>query len=44
MLAYVCDEGLRQGMNHEKQNYWEIYIREMNELLGVCEVSLPLVA
>ena len=43
-LAYVYDRELHESINRSGENFWEIYIREMNELLGVCAVSLPLAA
>jgi len=35
MLAYICDEKLKQELNKNKQNYWDVYIREINDLLGI---------
>lgn len=35
MIAYVCDETLRERLNQSGQNYWDVYYREINEQLGL---------
>ena len=42
MIGYICDEALRQELNNNNQNYWDVYIGEINEQLGLCAVPLSL--
>ncbi len=40
MLAYVFDEQLKEELNNNKENYWDVYIREINEQLGLQALTL----
>jgi hypothetical protein len=35
MIAYLCDGSLRQKLNKNNRNYWDVYIREIAEQLGL---------
>jgi hypothetical protein len=35
MLAYVCDDALRQSLNRRRMNYWDAYIAEICDKLGL---------
>lgn len=35
MLAYTYDNNLRKTLNDRRLNYWEAYIQEINEMLGL---------
>ncbi len=36
MIGYICDEALKQELNNNNRNYWDVYIGEINEQLGLC--------
>jgi hypothetical protein len=40
MIGYICDEILKKELNINNQNYWDVYIREINDQLGLCAVPL----
>lgn len=40
MIAYLCEEGLRRKLNQDGRNYWDVYIREISEQLGLCATPL----
>ncbi len=42
MLAYVYDETLQKEANRQGRNYWEIYIREILDMLGARGQQLSL--
>ena len=42
MIGYIFDEALRIELNRNNKNYWDIYIREINEQLGLCALPLSL--
>ncbi|MBI3944518.1 MAG: hypothetical protein HY321_01230 [Armatimonadetes bacterium] len=42
MVAYVCDEDLWARTNKSSQNYWDVYIREMCDQLGLRAAPLSL--
>ena len=42
MLAYVYDEALRESLNGRRENYWDAYIAEVFELLGLRGAELTL--
>jgi hypothetical protein len=42
MLAYVSDNEVRAGLNHQKQNCWEIYLAEICGMLGAKATVLSL--
>lgn len=35
ILAYVYDKDLHKRINRSRKNYWDVYIREINEQLGL---------
>ena len=42
MIGRICDEALRQELNNNNQNYWDVYIGEINEQLGLCSAPYSL--
>lgn len=40
MIAYLCDDSLRRELNAQKQNYWDVYLREVCNQLGVTAHAL----
>lgn len=42
MPTYILDENLKRELNHNGRNYWDVYIQEINELLGVRAKRLSL--
>ncbi|MDO9542620.1 MAG: hypothetical protein Q7J98_09895 [Kiritimatiellia bacterium] len=43
MFGYVCDDNLRTRLNAAGLNYWDVYLQEINEQLGIRgqRLSLP---
>ena len=42
MIGYICDEILKKKLNKNNQNYWDVYIREINDQLGLSAVPLSI--
>jgi hypothetical protein len=42
MIAYAYDEKLHESINRSGKNFWDIYIREINNLLGIGANGLSL--
>ena len=40
MFGFVLDDGLRAALNERAQNYWDVYLQEMNEHLGLRGTAL----
>ena len=42
MLAYIFDEQVKKEINNKKQNYWDAYIKEIDNLMGSCAAAISL--
>ncbi|MDD5679518.1 MAG: hypothetical protein PHW60_16235 [Kiritimatiellae bacterium] len=42
MIAYICDDELRERLNRRQQNYWDVYFEEITSQLGLTSRKIRL--